>query len=145
MNGCLFSVTTLTHCYCGLSTWIVPNKITELKQSHSHTHTYLALFNDPLDSIWHHLWMKFQAATAQYSEASDVATSLAHRNMTSIKSKPKQYPSNGLHSLEVPEHISSTEQHGCGVGNISSHSLCKGVACTLKKRVLKQSKHRNVT
>lgn len=26
------------------------------------THTYLALFNDPLDSIWHHLWVKFQAA-----------------------------------------------------------------------------------
>lgn len=37
-------------------------------------------------------------------------------------------------SLEVPEHVSSTEQHGCGVCNVPSNSLCKWVACTLKKK-----------
>lgn len=36
-------------------------------------------------------------------------------------------------SLEVPEHVSCTEQHSCGVGNVPSYSLCKGVACTLKR------------
>lgn len=37
-------------------------------------------------------------------------------------------------SLEVPEHVSSTEQHGCGVGNVPSYSLGKWVACTLKEK-----------
>lgn len=37
-------------------------------------------------------------------------------------------------SLEVPEHVSSTEQHGSGVCNVPSNSLCKWVACTLKKK-----------
>ncbi len=36
-------------------------------KSHTHTHTYLALFDDPLDSIWHHVGVIFQAAT-QYSD-----------------------------------------------------------------------------
>ena len=41
---------------------------------------------------------------------------------------------NEVNSLEVPEHVRSTEQHGCGVGDVPSYSLCKGVAGTLKKK-----------
>lgn len=95
------------------------------------SHTYLALFDDPLDSIWHHMRVEFQAAT-QYSETWEVAAAVFHRATT--KSRTRESQRNGLYSLEVAEHVSSTEQHGCRVGNIPPHSLCKRVACPLKKR-----------
>lgn len=58
-----------------------------------------------------------------------------HGNVkTTIDGRPRHWGKKWVYSLEVPEHVSSTEQHGCGVGNIPSHSLCKGVACTLKQR-----------
>lgn len=40
--------------------------------------------------------------------------------------------------LEVLEHVSSTEQHGCGVGDVPSYSLRKRVACTLKEQRKKE-------
>lgn len=46
-----------------------------IKVKASHSHAYLALFDDPLDGIWHHLWVEFQAAT-QHSETWDVATAV---------------------------------------------------------------------
>lgn len=103
----------------------------QLDEQMCSSHTYLALFDDPLDSIWHHMRVEFQAAT-QYSETWEVATTVFH--IATTKSWTRKWQRNGLHSLEVPEHVSSTEQHGRRVGNIPPHSLCKRVACTLKKR-----------
>lgn len=37
-------------------------------------------------------------------------------------------------SLEVPQHVSSTEKHGCRVGNVPSHCLCKRVASSLEEK-----------
>lgn len=44
------------------------------------------------------------------------------------------YKTYQVDSLKVSEHVSSTEQHGCRVGDVPSYSLCKGVTCTLKEK-----------
>lgn len=69
-----------------------------VKVKTSRRHTYLSLLDDPLDSIWHHMRVEFQAAT-QYSETWEVASTVF--NTAPTKSRRRQWKKWGLLSCRV--------------------------------------------
>lgn len=117
-----------------MCTWNTPNRMTTLKwrqAAHTDTLTLPCLMTllTASDTIceWN---SRLQHNTVKLEKWLQQSSTWQEPKADQDSAKKR----NGVYSLEMPEHVSSTQQHGCWVGNIPSHSLCKRVACTLKKR-----------